>query len=351
MSTRTRSRVVGSRGGGRGGSTGEGTGAPTGERTGGGRGKRTRAPSGARTEKTQPDPSVAYEPRPRPQLPDDAHKGDAGRVLCIAGSRDMPGAAVLVVRAAQRAGAGLVTLGCLAENLRTIVPIAAPEAVLLDLTQANTRALHEALAGREDHARVVGPGMGNTKATRDLVHAVVADGFRGPLVLDADALNVLDGELESLRVHAGALVLTPHPGEAARLLGRAIPRDAEGRARAAREISRRSGAITCLKGHGTVVAEGARVYVNSTGNPGLATAGAGDVLAGILGAYLALCVTQIGQNWTAFDAAVAAVHVHGLCGDLAAERLGQQSLIASDLIEFLPAAQVRFQARGRYAFP
>jgi NAD(P)H-hydrate epimerase len=288
-----------------------------------------------------------YEPRPAPALPDDAHKGDAGRVLCICGSRDMPGAAVLVVRAAQRAGAGLVTLGCTSESLRTIVPIAAPEAILLDLThaiEAGRKLARDELAARQDHARVVGPGMGRTETTLRWVKTVVEDELRCPLVLDADALNVLEGDLEPLQARKSDLVLTPHPGEAARLLGRKIPSDARGRIETAAEISRRSGGIAVLKGHGTIVADGQRVYVNTTGNPGMATAGAGDVLSGILVAYLAQCVARAESSWTVFDAVAAAVHVHGLAGDLAAERLGRRGVIASDLIEHLPAAQVRFQS-------
>ena len=137
------------------------------------------------------------------------------------------------------------------------------------------------------------------------------------------------------------MVVTPHPGEAERLLGRKIPGDDAGRATAAKEISRRSRAICCLKGHRTVVAEGERVYVNETGNPGMATAGAGDVLAGILGAYLAPCAHGNAPSWTPFDAAASAVHVHGLAGDLAAAEVGRRGLVASDLIRFLPSAQAR----------
>ena len=258
----------------------------------------------------------------------------------------MPGAAVLVARAAQRAGAGLVTVACLAAELRTILPIAAPEAILLDLTHAFADASDASppdLASRDDHARVVGPGLGRTPRTLALVSALLRDGFRGPTVLDADALNVLAGKLELLRDHRGPLVCTPHPGEASRLLGRQVPRDEPGRIAAAREISRRMRAICCLKGHRTVVADGERVYVNTTGNSGMATAGAGDVLAGILSAYLAACATGIDARWTPFAAAVAAGHVHGLAGDVAAELLGRRGLIASDLVEHLPAAQLRFR--------
>ena len=270
-------------------------------------------------------------------MPEDAHKGDAGRVLLVCGSADMPGAAVLVARAAQRAGAGLVTVACFDPAAKIILPIAAPEAVLVDVEAGSA----VSLADRADHVRVVGPGLGATTRTSRLVHDLLADGFSGAWVLDADALNVLAGDLQDLRARSGAMVLTPHPGEAARLLGREIPRSNAGRAAAAREISRESRAICCLKGQRTVIAEGDRIHVNETGNPGMATAGAGDVLAGILGAYLAPCVTRFDSSFAPFDAAVAAVHVHGLAGDLAAEEVGRRGLVASDLVRFLPAAQAR----------
>lgn len=244
---------------------------------------------------------------------------------------------MLAARGAQRAGAGLVAVACLDAISKTILPVAAPEAVLVDLT-ADPLA---SLAGRADDVRVVGPGLGNSKRTRDLVRSLLADGFAGAWVIDADALNVLEGEIGALAARRGPMVLTPHPGEAGRLLAREIPRDDAGRTAAAIEISRRARAICCLKGHRTIVADGDRVYVNETGNPGMATAGAGDVLAGILGAYLAPCAHGDLPGWTPFDAAASAVHVHGLAGDLAAAEVGRRGLVASDLVRFLPAAQAR----------
>jgi hydroxyethylthiazole kinase-like uncharacterized protein yjeF len=277
----------------------------------------------------------AWSPPPPPEFPIDAHKGIAGRVLCVCGSADMPGAAVLVARAAQRAGAGLVVVACTAEILRTIVPIAAPEAILLSLQDLD--ALRAQLAVPDWDAVVVGPGLGTSPRARELLDiALVA---AAPIVLDADALNLLGTDLARLRSRRAATVLTPHPGEAGRLLGRAIPREEDGRVAAAREIAAQSGAICCLKGHHTVVSDGRRTYVNGTGNPGMATAGAGDVLAGITCAYLALTRTLPSPDWTAFDAAARAVAVHGFAGDLAARARGQRGLIASDLIEALPRAQ------------
>lgn len=280
----------------------------------------------------------AYRPPPPPELPRDAHKGVAGRVLAVCGSADMPGAAVLVARAAQRAGAGLVCVGWSAAMLRTIVPAAAPEAILMDLSDPRMRG--ETLRASTWNALAIGPGLGTDEPARVLVHEVIAR-VGAPIVIDADALSCLATELQHPSRRAGALVLTPHPGEAARILGREIPRDEPGRIECAREISARSGAICCLKGHRTVVAEQDRIYINDTGNPGMATAGAGDVLTGIVAAYLALHDVLHAAAWTAFDAAASAVHVHGLAGDLAAQRLGQRGLVASDLIDYLPAAQMR----------
>jgi len=259
-------------------------------------------------------------------------------VLCFAGSDEMPGAAVLVVRAALRAGAGLVTLSTASASLPAVLPVAAPEALLL--AQPWSR-LAASLARRGDHARVAGPGLGTGAATRRLVLALLAARGEVPLVLDADALNVLAGSWKALRKSRAPRVLTPHPGEAARLLGREVGADDRARIAAAREVAAQSGAICCLKGRATVVTDGERVYVNPTGNPGMATAGAGDVLSGILGAYLAATTSGLDRTWTPWDAACTAVHVHGLAGDLARRQLGTRGLIASDLIQFLPQAQER----------
>jgi NAD(P)H-hydrate epimerase len=292
---------------------------------------------------------VSAPSRP-PRLAPEAHKGDAGRVLSVAGSETMPGAAVLVARAAQRAGAGLVIAACLDGALLTIVPPCAPEAVLADLTELVERGgrirpgARELLAARRPHAVVIGPGLGDDARTRAVLALVLAE-VDAPLVLDADALNVLEGEPERLlRARAAVRILTPHPGEAARLLGRELAKEASAREDAARELAERSGSIVCLKGRGTVVvAPGGEPWTGTSGNAGMATAGAGDVLAGVLAAYLALTHSLPGSGWTALAAAQAAVHGHGLAGDLAAERLGARALIASDLVDELPAAQRRFE--------
>ncbi len=277
-----------------------------------------------------------------PELPEDAHKGDAGRVLVACGSANMPGAALLVARAAQRAGAGLVTVLATSEAVAQALPIAAPEAVLLRV--ASVANVPFEVSQRGFHSIVAGCGLGQGEDAQQLVQALLGRAPAIPLVLDADALNVLGVVPEKLKGRAGATVITPHPGEAARLLGREVPRDAAGREAAARELAERSGAITCLKGRGTVVTNGRLVYVNDTGNAGMATAGSGDVLAGIVAAYAALCATGAFPQWTPFDAACAAVRAHGLAGDFAAAHLGKRALIAADLIQWLAQAQRRLSS-------
>ncbi len=299
-------------------------------------------------------------PRAPPDLPEQAHKGDAGRVLCVVGSEAMPGAAILVARAAQRAGAGLVAIGCLDPLLARVLPPAAPEAVLVDLrasfelTGASSPDAADRLRTREPHAVLVGPGLGDDARTREVLR-VALSAFDVPLLLDADALNALDGEPERLRVARAPVVITPHPGEAARLLGRRLSSERKSRVDGARELSERSGAVVCLKGHHTLVAApGARaeeVFENTTGNAGLATAGTGDVLSGILVAYLAPVRARPELLWTPLAAAQAAVHVHGLAGDLAQAELGQRAVVASDLIAHLPLAQRRLADAGDAGVP
>lgn len=251
-----------------------------------------------------------------PKRARDAHKGDCGTVLVVAGSRAMLGAAVLCSTAALRGGAGLVQVA-LPTALMPLLPLAQPCATTLARDGA---ALREALRGAD--AVVVGPGLGATAATRALVRRVLRHA-NGPIVLDADALNVL-APLRRPLPGGSRLVLTPHPGEAGRLLGVAagdVQRDRPG---ALRELCERSGAVVVLKGAGTLVGDGESCFVNATGNPGLATAGSGDVLAGLLGALLA-------QRLAPFAAACLAVWAHGAAGDLVAARGSEMGLIASDL--------------------
>jgi NAD(P)H-hydrate epimerase len=255
-------------------------------------------------------------PRPPARSPQ-AHKGDCGTVLVVAGSRDMLGACVLCARSELRGGAGLVRVA-LPRALQPLLPLAEPCATTLPRTVTAVRA---AAAGAD--AVVAGPGLGAAPATLKLVRMLLGRSG-GPLVLDADALNVLAPLRRTLPKSDVGLVLTPHPGEAARLLGSSAREVQADRPGALAELCRRSGAVVVLKGSGTLVGDGERCFANTTGNPGLATAGAGDVLAGLLGALLA-------QGMAPFHAACLAVHVHGAAADAVARRLSQRGLVASDL--------------------
>lgn len=255
----------------------------------------------------------------------DAHKGHFGRLQIIGGNAGMAGAPALAARAALRAGAGLVQVVCPVE-VQSVV------AGLVPCATTSTR-LDD---GRfRPTVRAVGPGCGTSLPGSQVVELLKAGGL--PVVVDADGLNAL-AEVAHWWHHCTPLaVLTPHAGEMARLIaGTAIPADLEQREQVCQELARLAGCTVVLKGRGTVVTEGYRLFINSTGNPGMATGGSGDVLTGTIAAL-------IGQGLTPFDAACLGVHVHGLAGDIAAERLGQISMTAEDIIDCLPAAFMKLQ--------
>ncbi|MEY2807164.1 MAG: NAD(P)H-hydrate dehydratase [Planctomycetia bacterium] len=273
--------------------------------------------------------------RPEP-LPLDAHKGLAGRVAILAGSRWMRGAATLACRAAGRGGAGLVA--CLARDAEVAcqVFLTAPECVVEDCAQGGLAA---AWARRAPHSMVAGCGLSQDELAAALVDEALS--FDGPLLLDADALNLLAGGLERIARRAAPTVLTPHPLEAARLLGcsAAIGADEAERLAAARELSAKSGAVVVLKGAGTLVCSGTRAWRCPRGTPALAKAGTGDVLAGLAGALLARSRSLPRAGFDAHAAACLAVERHALAGELAEAALSREGLVAGDLLDFLPAAE------------
>lgn len=265
----------------------------------------------------------------------DMHKGDAGRALVVAGAPGMTGAAALCGAAALRAGAGLVTVAC-AVGLQDVIAAKCLEVMTLGLPQTAERTLgSEArepllqIAGRSD-AVAMGPGLSQHPETAALVREVVA-ALDAPLVLDADGLNALNGDLAPVKGRTAPTVLTPHPGELARLCGQTIESIQQDRVDAARRAAAACGAVLVLKGAATVTAEpGGRVWVNATGNSGMASGGMGDLLTGIIAAFLAGGADPLA-------AAVAGVHYHGRAADLAAEN-DPRSLIASDVLRALPGA-------------
>ena len=258
----------------------------------------------------------------------DSHKGDYGRVLVVAGSPGMCGAAVLAGEAAYRSGAGLVYYACPA-SVRDILSIKQTCGVVWPFEERTAADQVLEYAGRCDVA-VIGPGLSLSESVVQMVQEVVQR-IEIPFVLDADGLNAFESAPEQLLRGKAPRVLTPHPGEASRLLKlnpTAIQAD---RKNAAAQLARRFLAIAVLKGHRTVVADGKQMYVNTTGNPGMATGGSGDVLAGVIGAL-------IGQKLSPYDAACLGVRVHGAAGDRATRAVGQVSLMATDLLDHLPAA-------------
>jgi NAD(P)H-hydrate epimerase len=257
--------------------------------------------------------------------PPGAHKGTFGHLLIVAGSPGKAGAAVLAARGALRAGTGLVTVACPAE-VRAEVAMQQAEVMTVPLP-ARPEDAPSLAEGRD--ALAVGPGLGTGNDARAQVEALLGHA-RAPLVLDADGLNVTS--VEGLLRSDAPRVLTPHPGEAARLRKTTATEIQADRIGHARTLAQATGAVVLLKGRRTVIAApDGRAAFNATGNPGMATAGTGDVLTGVVGAFLA-------RGLAPFDAARLAAFVHGDAGDRAACDLGEDGMIASDLAARLPAA-------------
>ncbi|MFO0937478.1 MAG: NAD(P)H-hydrate dehydratase [Gemmataceae bacterium] len=270
-----------------------------------------------------------------PSLPPrkaDSHKGTYGRVLIVAGSKGMSGAAVLCGSAALRSGAGLVTVACppdiqdiVAAGNPCYMTVAIPQTIGAHFGLVSAAAVVDFAEGV--NVLAVGPGLGNRPDVAELVQMILEAWPTQPLVLDADALNVLN--LASLTERTLPAVLTPHPGEFARLLKISSSEVQNNRQALAVKFAQHHKVVLVLKGNGTIVTDGERVYRNDTGNPGMATGGSGDVLTGCIAALL-------GQGLPPFEAAVRGVWSHGKAGDMVAERTGQIGLIATDLIDALP---------------
>ena len=271
-----------------------------------------------------------------PPRPARSNKGDFGRALCICGSYGMAGAAYLCAKAAYRTGAGLVQIFTHECN-RAILQTSLPEAIVTAYTDEYKKDTLLCAIERAD-AVVIGCGLGISPTSR----AILSDTLRAlegkniPLVIDADAINLLARNRSLLKYTKGA-VMTPHFGEAARLLERPIeellPRTCE----IAREIAQRYGAVCVMKDHESAVSDGeSRVYVNKSGNSGMATGGSGDVLAGILGGLL-VQNAKAEIKLSPIEATALGVYIHGLAGDAAAAHLGEYSVMATDILEAIPS--------------
>jgi NAD(P)H-hydrate epimerase len=272
-----------------------------------------------------------------PRRPVDSHKGRFGSILVIAGSRGMAGAAALAGASALRSGAGLVRVASPAEVQPTVAsfepsymtyPLPCDDDGMVRLAAAIP--VLERLAAPAD-VIAVGPGLGQSDDVRGLVHWLIESTDK-PLVVDADALNMLAADTSILSTLRRPVVLTPHPGEFARLARLDVAAVQKDRIeQAARLAALSEPLVVVLKGAGTVVTDGRRVYVNQTGNPGMATGGAGDALTGMIAALM-------GQNLPAFEAAQLGVYLHGLAGDIARDQNGMVGMIAGDIVDAIPDA-------------
>lgn len=271
--------------------------------------------------------------------PDGSNKGTLGSLLCICGSYGMAGAAIMAGKAALRCGIGLLKIAV----PKSIYPVCATnilESVYYPLEETsngvisskNTDFLLEMC--EKSSAVVIGCGLSVCDDTKNLVQSVITN-CEKPLVIDADALNCICNKPEILKNLKAPAIITPHPGEMARLLHSTPKTVNSNRENTAIDFAKKFGVVTVLKGAGTIIASpDGEVYINHTGNSGMATGGSGDVLSGIIGSLLA-------QGAAPINAAAAGVFLHGAIGDLAAEKLGKISMLPTDMIDMIPTAYLK----------
>lgn len=276
---------------------------------------------------------------PRPLV---SHKGDYGHAVLLAGAKGKAGAAVLAARATVRSGAGLVTVAA-PSSIVSSLEVGSVESMTLPLQEVEGEGLTAMNLDRllafaaDKQVLTLGPGLGSHPSTVELIRSLVGRSPL-PLVLDADGINAYAGDVEALAAVERAKILTPHPGELARLLSTTASEIQAHRVESVREAAKRSQSIVVLKGAQSLIADPEQgVFVNPTGNPGMATGGTGDVLTGVI-------TGLVSQGYDPLSAACLGVFLHGSAGDIAAEELGEASLSASDVLDRLPAAWLRIQA-------
>lgn len=267
--------------------------------------------------------------------PQNIYKRQCGKILILAGSRGMAGAAVLATEAAFRAGAGIVLLG-FPNKIKDICRKVLPETMSIPLISTPSgsisfKAYQQIMEISSDvDLLAIGPGLSRNNETLDLVKKLILN-IEKPMLLDADGLNALINKTEILSKKKNPTIITPHPGELGRLLKKKPAEINKDRLRIAAEAASALNAITVLKGNETVISEpNGRNVVNKTGGPELATAGTGDILLGILSTFCAQNLNKL------FEASVTSVYLHGLAGREASKKIGERSVIASDIIKYLP---------------
>jgi NAD(P)H-hydrate epimerase len=281
----------------------------------------------------------------------DANKGSYGHVLVIGGSVGKAGAAAMAGFSALRAGAGLSTVATAKSVLATVAGFH-PEVMTEPLTETDVGTISSRSLDRGFDALVekktvlaIGPGISRHPDTVEFVRALVSR-YQTPMVIDADGLNAFEGKAARLQNrHGRTLVITPHPGEMARLTGLSVAEIQANRLEVARKVARTGELIVVLKGHRTLVASpDGSVWVNPTGNPGMATGGTGDILTGMIAGLIAQHPSRV------LEAAALAVYLHGLTGDLASAAVGETCLVATDLVRFLPEAFAQVRSYGAPEF-
>lgn len=263
-------------------------------------------------------------------LPDraaDAHKGDFGKILLLCGSKGYTGAAYLAAMGALRSGAGLVFLG-VPESIYAIEAIKLNEAIVFSLPEEDGKLSADAVPAILERlpkmdAVLIGPGLGQSNGVLQVVKAILEQ-TDCPVVLDADGINLIAAHKDIVRGRTASTILTPHAGEFGRLGG-----NPEERTVAAEAMAKDLGCILLLKGHHTVITDGGITYINTTGNPGMAVGGSGDMLAGIITALL-------GQGIAPLEAAACGAWLHGAAGDICAAEIGQYGMLPTDMLNVLP---------------
>lgn len=262
-----------------------------------------------------------------PKRYDNSNKGTYGKVAVIAGSRDMSGAAVFAAEAVYRTGAGLVKVYTHRDN-RTVIGTRVPEAVLMTYTddQEAMKCASDAVSWAD--VILIGPGIGRSQESEKMLRYVICEAEQ-PLVIDADALNIIAGNRGLLLGHRAEVIVTPHMGEMARLTGISIPEIKKNILKVCKDFAMEYNVINVLKDARTCVSRGDDIYINTSGNNGMSTAGAGDVLTGVIAGFIATGLSP-------YDAAKLGVFVHGLAGDVAAEHMGKNGMIARDIVDAIP---------------
>ncbi len=269
-----------------------------------------------------------------PKRNDDANKSQCGRVFILAGSKGMIGAATLSAMGALRSGTGLVTVGT-ADTEQSVLATKLTEAMTVGFVSVSgqvgllDKEKIKEMAEKSD-AFVIGPGMGRNEETQKLILWLI-ENVSAPMIIDADGLNALSLNIDILKSRKDITILTPHEGEMAKLLGISSEKVKNNREEIAKEFAQRNNVVLLLKGKDTIVTDGNEIFINPTGNSGMATGGSGDVLSGVLGSLVA-------QGMNGYEAGVLGAYIHGLAGDIGTADKGKMGLIASDIAENLPYA-------------